>query len=378
MAHRWPRLLDRRVPGRTGHSRDVRAAPTDHADRRARVLLLERKRGPRLAPAALQSRLVPRLPPRARVLAGLPPHPRLPGSLHRRLRHVREVLDHDHEHGARRRRSSDRVERDADSWIPAGSSDLTAGARPVHPRGGGDFRSLGGRPRGGRRHDRDGRECLGHGRLALCRHHDPNVRGDRAGADDGDASRVAPVLRRGRITVERLAPRAPRRPNHRSPVRLAEVVPWRFLTCKHTFIRRFGASCLSPNVTPGRRADTTACDCPPLTTTVAGSPLVFACSANPALSLAATATGTVTYSAFSPAPPVSILDIYLIDTVATLGATCGTTSSNGNEPVALAVGGGSITVSQSAGNPRPGHNYDYCMDFAVLPPSFSTGVSWSQ
>src|SRR5207249_6765578 len=61
-----------------------------------------------------------------------------------------------------------------------------------------------------------------------------------------------------------------------------------------------------------------------------------------------------------------------------LGATCGTTSSNGNEPVALAVGGGSITVSQSAGNPRPGHNYDYCMDFAVLPPSFSTGVSWSQ
>jgi len=118
--------------------------------------------------------------------------------------------------------------------------------------------------------------------------------------------------------------------------------------------------------------------CPTLTTTVAGSTLVFACSANPALSVASTATGTVTYSAFSPAPPVSILDIYLIDTVATLGATCGTTSSNANEPVALAVGGGSITVSQSAGNPRPGHNYDYCMDFAVLPPSFSTGVSWSQ
>src|SRR6059058_2168792 len=62
--------------------------------------------------------------------------------------------------------------------------------------------------------------------------------------------------------------------------------------------------------------------CPTLTTTVAGSTLVFACSANPALSVASTATGTVTYSAFSPAPPVSILDIYLIDTVATLGATC--------------------------------------------------------
>ena len=89
-------------------------------------------------------------------------------------------------------------------------------------------------------------------------------------------------------------------------------------------------------------------------------------------------SGTVTYSAFSPTPPVSILDIYLIDTAATLSATCGTTSSNGNEPVSLAVGGGSVTLSQTAGNLRPNHNYNYCMDFAVLPPTFTTGVSWSQ
>jgi len=86
----------------------------------------------------------------------------------------------------------------------------------------------------------------------------------------------------------------------------------------------------------------------------------------------------VTYSAFSPTPPVSILDIYLIDTAATLSATCSTTSSNGNEPVALAVGGGTVTISQAAGNLRPTHNYNYCMDFAVLPPSFNTGVTWSQ
>jgi len=75
---------------------------------------------------------------------------------------------------------------------------------------------------------------------------------------------------------------------------------------------------------------------------------------------------------------VSILDVYLIDTTVTLGATCGTTSNTGNEPVSLAEAGGSVTISQSAGNLRPNHSYDYCMDFAVLPTTFSTGVTWSQ
>jgi len=118
--------------------------------------------------------------------------------------------------------------------------------------------------------------------------------------------------------------------------------------------------------------------CSTLSATSSGSTIVFASSSNPAVSVTSGATGSVTYSAFSPTPPVSILDIYLIDTAVTLGATCGTTSSTGNEPVSLAVGGGSVTISQVAGNLRPNHNYNYCMDFAVLPPTFTTGVRWSQ
>jgi len=118
--------------------------------------------------------------------------------------------------------------------------------------------------------------------------------------------------------------------------------------------------------------------CSSLLATLSGSTIVFACSTNPAMSVATGVSGTVTYSAFSPTPPVSILDIYLIDTAITLGATCGTTSSSGNEPVSLSEAGGSVTISQTAGNLRPNHNYNYCMDFAVLPPTFTTGVTWSQ
>ena len=118
--------------------------------------------------------------------------------------------------------------------------------------------------------------------------------------------------------------------------------------------------------------------CSSLSATLSGSMIVFACSANPAMSVASGVSGTATYSAFSPTPPVSILDIYLIDTAITLGATCGTTSSSGNEPVSLSEAGGSVTISQTAGNLRPNHNYNYCMDFAVLPPTFTTGVTWSQ
>jgi hypothetical protein len=126
---------------------------------------------------------------------------------------------------------------------------------------------------------------------------------------------------------------------------------------------------------PSQKLSTT---CSSLAATSSGSTIVFACSSNPAISVASTATGSVTYSAFNPTPPVSILDVYLIDTAVTLAATCGTTSSTGSEPVSMSVGGGTITISQSAGNLRPNHNYNYCMDFAVLPPSFTTGVTWSQ
>ena len=118
--------------------------------------------------------------------------------------------------------------------------------------------------------------------------------------------------------------------------------------------------------------------CSNLSGATSGSTIVFACSTNPALSVAPGATGTVTYSAFNPALPVSILDIYLIDTAVTLGPTCSTTSSNGNEPVSMAPGGATVTISQTAGNLRPNHNYNYCMDIAVFPPSFTASVSWSQ
>jgi hypothetical protein len=118
--------------------------------------------------------------------------------------------------------------------------------------------------------------------------------------------------------------------------------------------------------------------CQAVTATTTGSTIVWACSSNPALAVASGATGTVSYSAFSPAPPVNILDIYLIDTAATLGVTCATTSSTGNEPVVLNAAGGTITISASAGNLRPSHSYNYCMDFAALPSNFSTGVTWSE
>jgi hypothetical protein len=118
--------------------------------------------------------------------------------------------------------------------------------------------------------------------------------------------------------------------------------------------------------------------CQTVASTTTGSTIVFACPSNPALTVASAATGTVSYSAFNPAPPVNILDIYLIDTAATLAATCATTSSTGNEPVALNAAGATITISATAGNLRPGHSYNYCMDFAALPSSFTTGVTWSQ
>src|SRR5439155_4622255 len=202
VAARRPRLVDRSVSRSDGHTGDGWPDPTHDADRRPRELFLERERRPGLAFAALQSESVRRLPARASVLASLPAYPRLPRGLHRRLGHVREVLDYDDEHGAGGRCPADRVQRDADPRIPAGSPDPAAGARPVHPRGRGDFRSLGGRLGGGRRHDWHRRERLGHRGLALRGHHDSAVRGDRAGADDGDASCLAAVLRRDRITIE--------------------------------------------------------------------------------------------------------------------------------------------------------------------------------
>src|SRR5216117_771336 len=123
VAARRPRLVDRSVSRSDGHPGDGWPDPTHDADRRPRVLFLERERRPGLAFAALQSESVRRLPARASVLASLPAYPRLPRGLHRRLGHVREVLDYDDEHGAGGRCPADRVQRDADPRIPAGSPD---------------------------------------------------------------------------------------------------------------------------------------------------------------------------------------------------------------------------------------------------------------
>src|SRR5206468_6049765 len=71
VAARRPRLVDRSVSRSDGYSGDGWPDPTHDADRRPRVLFLERERRPGLAFAALQSESVRRLPARASVLAGL-------------------------------------------------------------------------------------------------------------------------------------------------------------------------------------------------------------------------------------------------------------------------------------------------------------------
>ncbi len=119
--------------------------------------------------------------------------------------------------------------------------------------------------------------------------------------------------------------------------------------------------------------------CPTPTGAVTGSVIVFTCAAPPTIGVATGSSGTVSYSAFGVLPP-NISDTYLIDTQATLAATCSATTGGGIEPVGPlnTSGGGTATIGTSPGNLRPSHNYNYCMDFSTLPPTFTSTVTWSQ
>src|SRR5207237_2872352 len=127
-----PRELDRRVSGRDRPAGGLGTDPEDDTHRRTRILLLERERGAGLAPPPVQSDLVRGLPAGPGVLAGVRAYPRVPARLPRRFRHFRELLDHHYQHGPRRRRAPDRVERPADSRVPLGSAPPAARLRPLH------------------------------------------------------------------------------------------------------------------------------------------------------------------------------------------------------------------------------------------------------
>jgi len=119
--------------------------------------------------------------------------------------------------------------------------------------------------------------------------------------------------------------------------------------------------------------------CPTPTGAVTGSMIVFTCAAPPTIGVSTGSSGTVSYSAFGVLPP-NVSDAYLIDTQATLAASCSATTGAGMEPVGPlnTSSGGSVSIGTNAGNLRPGHNYNYCMDFATLPPTFTSAVTWSQ
>lgn len=233
--------------------------------------------------------------------------------------------------------------------------------------------------------DREDAQSSGSGNLRVHRmagRADLADEGTRRGEDmeeDGHEDDVDPAVSELWMKLENMRSRGhDRRPNGWKPLRgglkigagiVAITIAMGLAAAVVLFSHSFNYAAPSAKLTSS---------CSSVTATTSGSTIVFACSTNPALAVASAATGSVSYSSFNPTPPVNILDIYLIDTAVTLGPTCSTTSTTGNEPVALNAGGGSITISQTAGNLRPNHNYDYCMDFAALPPSFTTGVSWSQ
>ncbi len=106
-----------------------------------------------------------------------------------------------------------------------------------------------------------------------------------------------------------------------------------------------------------------------------GSLLIFSCPAAP-IHVASTASGSVTYSAFTH--PTNITDAYLADAAVSSGTTCALWSSPGNEPIPLAFVGGSISIGTNVGTLRQNHGYFYCMDFSSAPPSFSFTVDWTQ
>lgn len=119
---------------------------------------------------------------------------------------------------------------------------------------------------------------------------------------------------------------------------------------------------------------TSGCTAP--TGTASGSLITFACGAFAAIYVTSSATGFVTYSAFTQ--PTNVTAVYAIDAAAALSTSCAASSGPGTWAILLAFTGGQITIGTSTGRLQPGHAYNYCADYGSAPPSFSFTISWSQ
>ncbi len=117
-----------------------------------------------------------------------------------------------------------------------------------------------------------------------------------------------------------------------------------------------------------------ACVAP--TGVAAGSLITFTCTGVAPISVVSTATGFVSYSAYTV--PAAVPDVYLVDTAVTTGASCAAWTSPGATNVNLAFAGGQITIGSGAGKIAPGHSYNYCADYSSAPGNFTFTITWTQ
>ena len=110
--------------------------------------------------------------------------------------------------------------------------------------------------------------------------------------------------------------------------------------------------------------------------TASGTLIVFTCPTAAAIYVASTATGFVSYTAFTV--PSNVTDIYLIDSLATPSTACSSWFTAGDTNVNLVPAGGQVTIGTTPGRLQPGHSYDYCVDYSSMPPTFTFTVTWSQ
>jgi len=119
--------------------------------------------------------------------------------------------------------------------------------------------------------------------------------------------------------------------------------------------------------------------CTTPTGTANGTLIWFSCPAGYALTASSTATGFVSYSAFSFPSNVTIVDTYIVDTAATHAASCGAWTSGTNPNVLLHnTVPVSITIGTGAGQIHPSHSYYYCLDFTPPVANFTFSITWSQ
>ncbi|HYM39204.1 MAG TPA: hypothetical protein VEY12_03525 [Thermoplasmata archaeon] len=107
-----------------------------------------------------------------------------------------------------------------------------------------------------------------------------------------------------------------------------------------------------------------------------GNLIHFTCPTHPAINVISSASGFVTYTAFTV--PSNVTDVYLIDTLAKANTTCPSWTSPGDWNLPLQLAGGQITIGTVAGRIQPGHGYDYCVDYLTAPPSFFFSITWGQ